>query len=112
MEKDVLNKLATFAKESTVNYTVGTCSDLRLFAFNVEIIKDFLTELAAAPVMAVVDVINWLGTDKATNSLDEKTRKSLCDVLDITLHIHGNQQTVGLLNYWFEDLDELLSQAK
>lgn len=112
MEKEQLNQLATFAKESAANYAVGTVSDLRLFALNVEMIKDFLTELAAAPVMAVVDVVNWLATDKAANSLDEKTRKSLCDVLDITLHIHGNQQTLGLLNHWFEDLDELLTKEK
>lgn len=111
MEKELLNKLADINRKSTVNYALGTCGNLVSFSIDVEMISEFLKDLAAAPVMAVNDVIRWIATDKAAKQLDEKTRNSLCDVINIALHIYGNQHIIGLLNYWFEDLDEILSKA-
>lgn len=110
MDKELLNKLADFAKESTVNYTVGTCSNYALFEINVEQISEFLKDIAAAPVRPIIHVLRWAATD-AAKSLDEKTRIALFDILEVLITIYGNQQIIGMLTYWFEDLQSELSKA-
>ena len=112
MEKEVLNKLADFAKESAIGYTVGTCSNYALFEINVEQISEFLKDIAAAPVRPIIHVLRWAATDKAAKSLDEKTRIALFDILEVLITIYGNQQIIGMLRYWFEDLQSELSKAR
>ena len=111
MEKKLLNQLADRAKESTVNYTVGTCSNSTLLELNVEMIDEFLKNLEP-PIAAITHILRWEATDKAANVLDQQTRTAINDLLELAILVYANQYLISLLDYWFEDLHSELKKAR
>lgn len=109
IDKEMTAKAAQLAKQSAVNYFFGTIDNINYFTQEVESIREAIEEINTAPVYVVADVIKWAAQSDVINSLDEKTRRKLYDVFDVSLTLVKYRDELGILGSWLNDLDNALT---